>query len=101
MGEIFIEREGYTTGGNSFCYLNITKVNNEYLAGVIHVGKYPLYDINIKLRNLNKEYSSAQEPMTYIKIGDLSANIVKKLNNLSQDNDPDEVIKYEIQIYSR
>lgn len=72
----------HITGGESFCYLTVGKVNDEYPQGsffIVHHGKHPLYDVTMHVCDLNKLRAAPQpgqpidfeEFYTSMKIGDL------------------------------
>jgi hypothetical protein len=46
---------GYTTGGDSACFLDGPIVGNElHIDGVGHIGKYPVHDIHIRIFDLDR-----------------------------------------------
>lgn len=99
--QVYIDLEGFTTGGASFCYLQVKRVSQDYLVALVHVGKYPLFDINIRIRNLGEEDVHLPKEDQYFEIGTLTPEMVKTLNKINFVENKDGVIHYEIQIFSR
>jgi hypothetical protein len=68
----------HISGGNSFPYIMIASVNSEINMGrlmVIHNGEHPLYDVNVRIVDLNK-FSTIQENITLESMSTCESNIV-------------------------
>jgi hypothetical protein len=70
----------HITGGDSFCYVALANVSARgALLGVVHQGQYPLYDVSIRIHNLD-EFDRLGGPITLEKMA--RADTVITVGNL-------------------
>jgi len=82
------------TGGDSFCYLTVTQLKNPNDVGLLLVnnaGKYPLYDLSMRMANLDdveqlasREHNSLDvlKLGTSFTLGNLSAGLATSLGTI-------------------
>jgi hypothetical protein len=71
------------TGGDSFCYVeigSIAQTNDHGLLVLIHQGKYPLYDLNIRIVDLDK-FDEIKDKLSFEKLASMETRL--NLGNLS------------------
>lgn len=116
LENVNLDIRGYSTGGESLCYLQIIKNDDakKDIFALMHVGKYPLYSITMVLENLNDPIHKDILKRPRFKAGDLSPGIVKLLkddddidskndeeDNFILENNTENYIKYIVHFYCR
>ena len=75
--EAMVNIEGYSTGGESFCYLDLKLKNGEFICAVLHKGQYPLFDVTFLLKNLNNPKHEDVLNIPHGEVGEVSPDIAK------------------------
>jgi hypothetical protein len=91
-----IEFKGFSTGGDSFCYLDVYRQEDgEYNLGLIHSGKYPLYDIEVSFKNLNDLTHEDITKWPRESFGELAPGLVTFIHNDDSDDEDEFKFKFE------
>ncbi len=100
---VYKDIKGYAIGGDSFCYMDVRKLEEKYVIGLVHQGTYPLYDISFSFLNINSKDPKDEDitKRNYRDVGDLAPGIVKLIDDVSFDDNPDNYIKYKVNFYCR
>ncbi|MGZ3863021.1 MAG: hypothetical protein ACXVPN_04395 [Bacteroidia bacterium] len=100
---VYKDLRGYTTGGESFCYLDVGRYGDTYIQGVVHNGVYPLYDISMRFHDLNNKDHEDLNNRPTLEIGDLGPGLVSSIEeeDFKPEENPENYIKYEISFYCR
>ena len=67
------------TGGDSFCYIGHPldgTQGDKLIAAIVQMGKYPLYDVNIRLLDLGKSDSLQKKGLSFIEAMNKSQTII-------------------------
>lgn len=89
----------FVTGGDSFCYLTVlSNPSREPRFMLMHQGEYPLYDIIVRISDLDKPFDPFDTEST-VNFGTLPPNQVNLLTELSFQ--PKDTMRFTIQISAR
>ena len=87
------------TGGDSFCYLAIGSIDpktNRGIPVVIHQGEHPLFDINMRIVDLQKfrkikdyTWTSFSQTQMNLAIGNIAKGTVQAMNPLDLGSSPE------------
>jgi hypothetical protein len=87
------------TGGNSFCYVVLAPVNQaNALVTLVQQGKYPLFDVGIRMVNLD-EFGKSEGTGIVLDVGNMPPNSASPLSRIPFSNS--EKIRYNIFISAR
>lgn len=90
IAELNAEIRSFITGGDSFAYMTVTDLKSPTLM-LLHQGRYPLYDLNVRIVDLAKYEKMAKEGVSFLErmkedvhmnLGNLSPNHVRILQPL-------------------
>ena len=94
---------GSMTGGDSFCYLtvaNIDSVKNIGTFTLLHEGEYPLYDVQVKISDLDQLGEPSFEWLKgAISIGNIAANSAQMLDIIRLGNG--DMRRFAVQVSAR
>lgn len=98
-------------GGDSFCYVTLASANQKgAFVTVVHQGKYPLYDVRIRMVELdafeknfekspNSTFDDVEKALISLDVGNMSPGVSNIMRGISFSN-PNK-IGYNISIFAR